>query len=85
LNFIQGKQAATDEAKAVKGRKKNLGDASSRDAARKEALEKQEDRRKLEVMGRGKRKRAVLDAGQEIEYVPFSFWSESTLIIGTRG
>jgi len=69
LNFTQGKQAPTDEAKAVKGRKKNLGDPSSRETARKDALEKQEERRKLEVPGRGKRKRAVLDAGQEIEYV----------------
>jgi ribonuclease P protein subunit POP4 len=70
LNFHQSKQAPTDEAKAVKGRKKNRGDSASLEAARQDAREKAEERRKLEVPGRGKRKRTVLDAGQEIEYVP---------------
>jgi len=39
------------------------------EVARKAAKDKEQERRNLEIPGRGKRKRAVLDAGQEIEYV----------------
>ena len=38
--------------------------------ARKAAKDQEQERRNLEIPSRGKRKRAVLDAGQEIEYVP---------------
>jgi hypothetical protein len=70
LNFNSSIQNSSDEAKAVKGRKRNQGDAGALEVARKAAKDKEQERRNLEVPGRRKRKRAVLDAGQEIEYVP---------------
>jgi hypothetical protein len=70
LNFNSSIQTTSDEAKAVKGRKRNQGDRSSLEVARKAAKDKEQERRNLEIPSRGKRKRAVLDAGQEIEYVP---------------
>jgi len=43
------------------------------EVARKAANDKEQERRNLEIPSRRKRKRAVLDAGQEIEYVPCLF------------
>ena len=67
LNFSSSIQTTSDEAKAVKGRKRNQGDLGALEVARKAAKDKEQERRSLEIPGRGKRKRAVLDAGQEIE------------------
>jgi hypothetical protein len=69
LNFQPGIQDNRDEAKAVRGKKRNRGDVDARESARKAAEDKQAEIKGLEVMGRGKRKRAVLDAGQEVSYV----------------
>jgi len=70
LNFSSSIQTTSDEAKAVKGRKRNQGDSGALEVARNAAKDKEQERRSLEIPGRMKRKRAVLDAGQEIEYVP---------------
>lgn len=66
INFKPGSSATTDEAKAVKGRKRNRGDPDALEAARKAAGEKEETRRKLGIPNRKKRKRAVIDAGAEL-------------------
>lgn len=84
LNFSSSIQTSSnlDEAKAVRGKKRNRGDAASLEVARREAEGKEKERRKLEVGGRGKRKRAVLDAGQEIEYVPLFPSFDTSAVVG---
>lgn len=70
VNFNPGNQTnAVDEAKAVKGRKKHLGDPDTLEAARRTAREKEGSRRKLGVLERKKRKRAAIEAGAELSYV----------------
>jgi ribonuclease P protein subunit POP4 len=69
LNFTPAIQTSTDEAKAVKGRKKNRGDDDARESARREAEGKRREREILGIPTRKKRKRMAVEAGHEIEYV----------------
>lgn len=69
LNFNPASQINSDESKAVKGRKRHLGDPDSLEVARRAAEEKEDGRRKLGIPDRKKRKRAIIDAGVELSYV----------------
>jgi hypothetical protein len=68
LNFTPAIQTSTDEAKAVKGRKKNKGDDDARESARREAEGNRRERETLGIPTRKKRKRMAVEAGHEIEY-----------------
>lgn len=83
LNFNPTTQLYTDEAKAVRGRKRNRGDPESRDGARRSAMDKEEGRRKLAIPNRGKRKKAVLDAGAELTWVdcPFRIIGQCEIVL----